>query len=45
MSTATSKNGFFNSPDPFACARLKALENCLEIVEEDSDEFFMSHLV
>jgi radical SAM protein with 4Fe4S-binding SPASM domain len=44
-STATSKNGFFNSPDPFACARLKALENCLEIVEEDSDEFFMSHLV
>jgi len=45
MLSVGALTAFFDSPNPFACARWKAVEDDITIVKEPSDAFLMSQLI
>jgi radical SAM protein with 4Fe4S-binding SPASM domain len=45
ISSGGHADGFFNSPNPFACARWRVVKDDIEIVKECSEAFLMSQLI
>lgn len=45
ISSGGHTDGFFNSPNPFACARWRVVKEDIEIVKEGSEAFLMSQLI